>query len=256
MKSIFTNDKIIFSVIFFNSLLIFLLSFESYERLRYLVFLDILFTTFFLTELVVKLSVYGFRGYVSSGWNKFDFTIIILSIPSLFVPFFSMPDISFLLIFRLARFLRFFRLFKFIPDIENIARGLNRSVRASLGILIALLLYNFLFAVLSCYLFRDISPEYFGNPFLSIYSMFKVFSVEGWYEIPDKIVSGSSIMTSFLVKCYFVFIVITGGLIGISLANAVLVDQMTLDNNAELEEKVDELNKKIDMLISDEKFKK
>ncbi|MGR3220790.1 MAG: ion transporter [Candidatus Anammoxibacter sp.] len=256
MKSIFIKDKVIFSVIAANSVVIFLLSFNSYEGIKYLAYLDMVFTLFFLVELGCKIGDAGFKGYISSGWNKFDFMIIILSIPSLLDPFFDVPDISFLLILRLARFFRFFRLLKFIPDIDGVIQGLNRAVRAAVGILLALLLYNFLFAILSCHLFGNTSPEHFGNPFTAMYSTFKVFSTEGWYEIPDSLVIGSTVVTAFFIKAYFMFIVLSGGIIGISLANAVLVDQMTLDNNANLEKKVDELNRKIDRLISNEKFKR
>jgi voltage-gated sodium channel len=36
-----------------------------------------------------------------------------------------------------------------------------------------------------------------------------------------------------------------GGIFGIGLANAVFVDEMTMDNNQELERKVDELTREI-----------
>ena len=42
-------------------------------------------------------------------------------------------------------------------------------------------------------------------------------------------------------RVYFVLAVSIGGLLGISLANAVFVDEMTLDNNDELEAKIDKL---------------
>ena len=38
-------------------------------------------------------------------------------------------------------------------------------------------------------LFRDIDPEHFGNPIASAYSVFQVFTVEGWNEIADGLVA-------------------------------------------------------------------
>ena len=40
-------------------------------------------------------------------------------------------------------------------------------------------------------LFGKRSPEYFGNPLIASYTLFKVFTIEGWHEIPDEIVSAN-----------------------------------------------------------------
>jgi voltage-gated sodium channel len=110
-------------------------------------------------------------------------------------------------------------------------------------------------AVFSCYLFKDISPEYFGDPIKSFYSTFKVFTVEGWYEIPEKILKNSSDVVSFFGKAYFIIILMTGGILGLSLVNSIFVDAMVSDNNDDLIEKVEALEKKVDFLI-DELVKK
>ncbi len=39
----------------------------------------------------------------------------------------------------------------------------------------------------------------------------------------------------------WVFVVLLGGIFGMSLANAVFVDEMTMDNNEVLEDKIDDL---------------
>lgn|GEM_PF-3613991 len=44
---------------------------------------------------------------------------------------------------------------------------------------------------------------------------------------------------------FFVLIVLVGGIFGLSLANAIFVDEMTLDNNLELEVKIDSLKEEI-----------
>ena len=51
-----------------------------------------------------------------------------------------------------------------------------------------------------------------------------------------------------MVRFYFMFVVLSGGIFGISIANAVFVDEMTIDNNIVLEEKIDLLNDKIERL--------
>ena len=47
---------------------------------------------------------------------------------------------------------------------------------------------------------------------------------------------------------YFVVAVAIGGLLGLSLANAVFVDEMTMDNTDELEAKIDRLIDKVESL--------
>ena len=49
---------------------------------------------------------------------------------------------------------------------------------------------------------------------------------------------------------YFIVSVGTGGLLGLSLANAIFVDEMTLDNNMKLEEMIEELTAEIKDLKS------
>ena len=76
-----------------------------------------------------------------------------------------------------------------------------------------------------------------------------MFTIEGWYEIPKAIASNAN--GGWLVgltRFYFVIVVLLGGIFGMSLANAVFVDEMTLDNNDVLEAKIDELQNRIEEL--------
>jgi len=250
LKRIFLNEKLILTIIIINSIILFILPFNKMANNIILVSLDTFITLFFISEVVVKMCTLGFRGYFYYKWNIFDFLIITASSPSLLTYFIGLPDISFLLIFRIARLFRFFRFLKFIPNIDNLITSLNRALKASVGIIIGLFIYIVLLGVLSCSLFSGISPEYFRDPIVSVYSIFKVLTIEGWYEIPEAISLGTSSIATLLIKSYFVFIVITGGLIGLSLANAILVDEMTMDNNQDLEKRVINLEKKIDKLIN------
>ena len=49
----------------------------------------------------------------------------------------------------------------------------------------ALLLINVILSLTATYIFHDEAPEEFGNPARSFYSMFRIFTVEGWHEFPD-----------------------------------------------------------------------
>ena len=65
--------------------------------------------------------------------------------------------------------------------------------------------------------------------------MFKVFTVEGWFTIPDEIAAAAaSPVVGWAVRGFFAFAVTTGGILGLSMANAVFVDEMVMDNNRDL----------------------
>jgi voltage-gated sodium channel len=103
-----------------------------------------------------------------------------------------------------------------------------------------------MFALGATLIFGDRLPQHFGNPIVSIYTLFRVFTVEGWYEIPDLLLSEtSSSAWVFLVRGYFTASVLIGGILGLSLANAVFVDEMTVDNTKDLEAMVGELRRDV-----------
>lgn len=83
----------------------------------------------------------------------------------------------------------------------------------------------------------------------SLYSTFRLFTVEGWYEQPDAIANNSSVAWGVFARIYFVILLFFDGIIGMSLINSIFVDAMAEDNNDELMKKVTDLEKKIDRLI-------
>ncbi len=209
---------------------------------------DYLCILFYVFEVIVKINFSGFNGYWSSVWNRFDFTIVVLGIPLILDPFVAgkFEGAEVVLLLRLGRFLRFFRMLRFIPNAGQIWQGVVRSLKASVGVFLVLILLNLIMAMGANLLFKQYSAEYFGDPYVAFYSMFKVFTIEGWFEIPDQLASqGLNNWDLFLVRCYFAFSVVIGGILGFSLANAVFVDEMTADNNDQLEEMVVELRQEL-----------
>ncbi|UMB52614.1 ion transporter [Lutibacter sp. A64] len=249
---LFLNDKFILLLILINAVTIFLSGFEmSLDNRFTLTLTDNLITVLFITELIVKFKEFGIKGYFNSNWRKFDFILIALSIPSLiaFIGNLEITNLSFLLVFRVMRIFKSFRFLKFIPGIEHLIKGINRALKASIFVFIGFIIYIFIISILSFYLFKGVSPEHFGNPLNSLYTTFKIFTVEGWYEIPDLITHNLTPTTSFFTYLYFIFVVISGGIFGLSLVNSIFVDAMVSDNNDTLEIKIDLLEKKIDNLL-------
>ncbi len=251
---LFLNDKFILVIIIINSIAIFSEGFPEFgdELIFWINFIDSVVTILFLIEAIIKIRYFGWKDYIQSNWNRLDFILVIFSIPSIFLLIIHSEHhgLSFLLIFRISRVFKFFRFFKFIPGIDALVKGVQRAMKASVFVLFGFFVFNFIIAVLSSYLFKEVSPEYFGNPLKSMYSIFKVFTIEGWYEIPDKLTMNADNLSSFLIKGYFVIILIVGGIMGLSLVNSIFVDSMVMDNTDELERKVDLLNQKVDFLVN------
>lgn len=253
IKKLFLNDKFILWLILLNSAILFADGFLASTSVSLnLSLVDNFITTLFLLEILIKFKELGIKSYFKSGWNRLDFILVLISIPTLVAFTFQLDitDLSFLLVFRIMRVFKAFRFFKFIPDAGKLVEGLQRALKASIFVFIGFTIYIFIVGMLSYYLFSGSGSEYFKDPLISLYSTFKIFTVEGWFEIPEDIVVNYSNICSFATYLYFIFIVTTGGIFGLSIVNSIFVDTMVSDNNDELEDKVDVLDTKLTEILT------
>ncbi|MCI4668961.1 MAG: ion transporter [Bacteroidia bacterium] len=252
LQRLFTEDRIVAFVIMLNAIVLFILSYEQYIHNRLLSTLDAIFLFYFLMEAIIKIRLMGWRKYISSGWNKFDFAIVILSLPSVILLFMeNMPDFAVIFVFRIVRVLRFFKFIKFIPNIDELVAGIRRALKASVFVLLAFFVYCFIVSLISCRLFQHISPEMFGDPIRSLYNVFKVFTIEGWFEVPEAIIAQAEMneVNSFFTIGYFILIVISGGIFGLSIVNAIFVEEMVRDNNDDLIVKIEAMDEKMNHIM-------
>ena len=233
--------------ILINALIIFIMYFPGWKHHPWLEAADHLLVLFFLVEAIVKMRTLGTKAYFASAWNRFDFIIVMGSLPTLFVFFFPvLPDTSLLIVLRLFRLIRLIRFIQFVPHLNQVMTGLSRALQASIFVVLALVFLNFLLAIFTCHFYAEMAPEYFGNPLVSAYSIFQLFTLEGWNEIVAIITARTE--NHFIIgitRFYFVVVILLGGIFGLSLANAVFVDEMTMDNNQDLEQKIDRLQQEI-----------
>ncbi len=137
------------TVVFFislNALILFLDAFPELHQ-RYgqrLEAVDYFCITYFLFEALIKIGVLGFPEYWRNHWNKFDFCVVLASLPLLLNPFIDFNTNAFAVItlLRLGRFLRFIRVMRFIPNSDHIWRGIVRALKASVGVFLVLLMPN------------------------------------------------------------------------------------------------------------------
>jgi voltage-gated sodium channel len=247
-RRFFLNDYSILFLIITNALLIFIQEFELKGNI--LDYVEPVFTILFIIEMLIKINEYGFSKYIAVGWNRLDFILVIIAIPSLGVIFYndSALQLNIFLTLRVFRVFKFFRLVRFFPNIKTLVTSIQRALKTSYIVVAGFFLLIFIVSLVSCALYKSIAPEYFGNPIESFYSTFRLFSVEGWYEIPDVIASRTSTTIAFISKLYFSVLLLGGGIIGLSLVNSIFVDAMVSDNNDALQEEVSQLSKRIEQL--------
>jgi voltage-gated sodium channel len=261
----FVSDRVVMSMVVLNTVALFLV--ETYAEGTFAGhcwhWVDYVCVVYFLIEAIIKIRLDGWRMYWSSNWNRFDLILVIISLPALLTPLgVHLGVLANVLVLRLGRLFRLFRVLRLIPDLDRLTAGVTRALRASVGVFLALFLINFILAMAATILFRDADPERFGNPFRSSYSIFQVFTVEGWYEVPAAVERAAEERAArgeldnpetvaMTAQGFFVVAVIVGGILGLSLANAVFVDEMMADNTHELERRVEELATELKGLRAD-----
>lgn len=250
------NERTILGVILLNAFVLFLDAFGVlHDRAGWLLgWVDVACVGYFVIEAILKMRYQGLRRYFTEGWDLFDFSIVLFSLPSLFS---GAPALFTLL--RLLRLLRFLRLLEFIPNIHRLLQGGKRALKASIGIFILVFCYLFIFGLSAHYMFGAqtmtgehgsqvlLYPE-FSDPLISMYTMFKIFTIEGWYEMSDRIAEHSTGVKAHLIRLYFICAVSFGGIVILSLLNAVFVDEMSHDIALRTEDEVEEISEDVDAI--------
>ena len=209
--------------------------------------IDIICTVLFVIEMTVKHHAYGFKGYWRDGWNVLDGVVTVISLPALLVYFIpSLADYSFIVAFRALRVFKLFRTARRFPNLKEIWTGFRLALRQSAAFLLGYFVIIVVVAMFNSALFGKAAPEYFATPLDGIYAMFQMFTVEGWYEIPNAVVGNMPPVWLHVVRIYFCLLLFGGGIIGMSLINSIFVDALAADNNDDVKDKLNQLEKKLD----------
>lgn len=247
VRSFFTNDAIMLVVVVINTITMFLGGYGQSSRL--FLCLDAFFTLLFLIEAIVKIKEFGWQNYWFDNWNKFDFIITLIALPSILNVFMETGvTTSIVLSLRALRVFKSVRLLRFIPNIDGLLKGIGLALRASLIVSIAFAVLLLIISILTSSIFGSVSPNLFGDPGMSLFTIFKLFTGDGWSEIPMEIAANSTELVRRLIKIAFAILFFIGGILGLSLVNSIFVDAMASDNNDEVLKKLDELEKKIEDL--------
>lgn len=116
--------------------------------------MDIIFTTIFAAEMVLKVTALGFYGepgaYVTSGWNVLDALIVMVSVLSLAL---SKLDLEWVRAVRVLRVLRPLRMISRIPELRVVVNALLASFPGLGNVLLVMALNWVIFGILGMSLF-------------------------------------------------------------------------------------------------------
>jgi voltage-gated sodium channel len=249
LQSIF-KEKNLFGITLLNVVIIYFHSFNYFsDYYFYFDLADASITLFFLFEIIYKISNNYDKGLKAKftyywrhdHWNKLDFISVVLAIPSLGVLFINELELfAGFTVLRSLRIFKFIRVIEFIPEGKRIVPQLIRALKAVMFIIFAFIIYSTIISLISVSIFKTYTDEYFTNAFDSFFTIFKIFSGDGFSDVVKAITDHRDCSLSFeyFTKFYFVFIVFTGSILGLSLINSIFIDQMTHANDAHnIEEK-------------------
>lgn len=182
-------------------------------------------------------------------WNWFDFTIVVVSIVSLFSHLFEHPE--FLVVSRLFRVLRVMRLLEVSEDLKAVERKIVSIIPTifSFALLLGILLY--IYSIIGIYLFSHHQYEQadfttLGHAFLTL---FQLMTLDGWSEMMYS--ASANYSGSWLIKAYFVSFVVLTAIVSFNVFVAVLTSQVheKVVNDQKVADK--KLFKKLEGEISD-----
>lgn len=143
----------------------------------WLVALDHAILYAFAIEIGLRFAAEG-RAFFRNGWNLFDTSVVLVS---------ALAITSGLAALRALRVLRVLRIISIFPRMRVVVSALFNAVPGilSVGVVVALIVY--VFAVIATNLYGANFPEYFGDIFTSMYTLFEIMTMEGWVEIADSV---------------------------------------------------------------------
>lgn len=188
----------------------------------------------FFLDLCARVGNSG-REYWRSVFNIVDASIVAISV----LGHIFAPGLQSLTALRVIRLLRMFRILRLIPNIDHILMGLRRALRASRGVFLMLLILLVFFSILGYLLFKTSIPTHFADPIVSSYTVFSLFTVEGWNEVPSLVPTNT--LDYYLIRAFVIAVIIFGSFFALSLANAIFIDEMVMDNNLDLEKQIENL---------------
>jgi voltage-gated sodium channel len=207
-------------------------------------FIDYFIVWCFVAEIFLKITAHGSRplDYFRDPWNVFDFVIVAVCL-------LPVADTHFVAVLRIARILRVLRMITYMPKLRLLIGALLKSIPSMGYVILLLSLLFYIYGILGSFMFGMTDPAHFGNLHLSLITLFKILTLEGWTEIlnvhlytgdPGKGVPVE--ITSIWPLIYFISFILLGAMIIMNLFIGVIMNSME-ESQRELEQQLGEMRR-------------
>ncbi|KAK2820936.1 hypothetical protein Q5P01_023895 [Channa striata] len=187
---------------------------------------NIVFTSLFSLEMLLKVLVYGPFGYIKNPYNIFDGIIVVISVWEIVGQ--QGGGLSVLRTFRLMRVLK---LVRFMPALQRQLVVLMKTMDNVATFCMLLMLFIFIFSILGMHLFGckfglekdgDTQPDRknFDSLLWAIVTVFQILTQEDW----NKVLYNGMASTSPVAALYFIALMTFGNYVLFNLLVAILVE--------------------------------
>ncbi len=133
----------------------------------------------FVAELFLRVLAHGKR-FLTDPWSIFDTLVVGVSF---------MPLAGGFAALRAFRVFRVLRLVSAFPKLRSVVSGLLGAIPGIASVAVLMVLIVFVSSILATNLFGERVPHYFGDLWLSMFTLFKVMTLEGWPDIADAVMA-------------------------------------------------------------------
>lgn len=167
-------------------------------------FIDTFITLFFLVEIIIRMIASGsLRRFFRSGWNIFDFIIVVGSL----IP---LDESEYVLLSRLLRLFRVMRLTLIVPELRVLISTLLKAIPRVGYVVLMMFIIFYMYGAVGSILFENINTSLWGNIGLSMLTLFRVATLEDWtdvmYETMEMYPLSWIYYLSFIFLSAFVFL--------------------------------------------------
>lgn len=139
--------------------------------------LDWFITVFFLFEILIRLlSSDSIKAFLKDPWNVFDSIIVITSL----IPLEGSETV---LLGRLLRIFRVLRLVSIIPELRILLNAFFKAIPRMGYVSLLMFIIFYIYAAVGSIFFAEINEQLWGNISISMLTLFRIATFEGWTEI-------------------------------------------------------------------------
>jgi voltage-gated sodium channel len=179
------------------------------------VFFNWFIQAIFVIEIGIRILAHApdYRKFFKSGWNLYDFTIVLLS---------TLPlGGAYINVARLARVLRITRVVTYSLELRLIIGAMLRSIPSIANVILLLFLLLYVYAIIGFHYFSEIDPDNWSTLGHAFLTLFQLLTLEDWPDIREAVSSAGP-----LVWLYFVTFIILAVFVVMNLFIAVVINNL------------------------------